>query len=109
MYSDYYFLHDNLKPLRPGMAHNKSAEEFHYRVTRQIDEFDACVSSYILDIESRFPNVAVRKHKGSGNKSAGHHTSYLFFEGNGPTLHLSDPVTHRNNARFPLWFRSAQM
>lgn len=63
MYSDYYFLDDDLRPAkRSDMNHNgdiKSPEVFHSRVKSQVNEFQNCVSKtrkhYIQD-ESRSSN-----------------------------------------------------
>ena len=45
MYSDYYFLGDNLMPVRPGGGNTKSPEEFHERAARQVQHMTACVES----------------------------------------------------------------
>lgn len=80
MYSDYYFLHDNLKPLRPGMPHNKSGEEFHQRAEHQVRQFQACVQRYV-------------------GKLGGTALS--------PRAHATTPS--RGDEQFPLWFRASQM
>jgi hypothetical protein len=53
MYSDYYFLDDNLRPVKPGQDSNKSAKQFHKRVVEQIEGMNACIveeiSSLIVD------------------------------------------------------------
>lgn len=45
MYSDYYFLDDNLLPYRPkpGTPTTKSAQQFHSRCVKQVAEFESCV------------------------------------------------------------------
>ncbi len=47
LYSDYNFLNDDLRPVRPDAdgQTNKSPEEFHQRVVKQINDFKACVTS----------------------------------------------------------------
>jgi hypothetical protein len=80
MYSDYYFLHDNLKPLRPGMPHNKSGEEFHYRAEAQVRQFKACVQRYVSRLA-----------------------------GTPPSLHATNSVPDKDSDLFPLWFRASQM
>ena len=47
MYSDYYFLDDNLLPVRIGAegASSKSAEAFHQRSKFQVDEMLLCISN----------------------------------------------------------------
>eukprot|EP01038_Epipyxis_sp_PR26KG_P008159 gene8159-11043_t len=56
MYSDYYFLGDNLRPVRPdeeGNNNEKSARQFHDRVLYQTNEFRKCVDnnkSFLEDI-----------------------------------------------------------
>ena len=86
MYSDYYFLHDNLKPLRPGMPHDKSGAEFHLRTVEQIQLFDSCVQQYMSSM------------RGYGVRGVG----VLSKLGLKKTPHLGDD-------EFPLWFRASQM
>lgn len=48
MYSDYYFLNDDLKPLRKGTPNTKSPDEFHERVSEAINNFKKCVEETSL-------------------------------------------------------------
>jgi hypothetical protein len=44
LYSDYYFLQDNLRPVKAGIENtHKSADELHDRVVMQISEFQYCL------------------------------------------------------------------
>ena len=44
MYSDYYFLDDNLRPVNRRSAETtKNAKQFHERVVIQVKKFNACV------------------------------------------------------------------
>jgi len=43
LYSDYYFLLDNLKPVKAGSETQKCADELHERVEMQINEFQYCL------------------------------------------------------------------
>lgn len=56
MYSDYYFLDDNLKPVRPGADTDKSAEQFHDRAEKQVNEFNGCVQQYIASMKEKEEN-----------------------------------------------------
>lgn len=47
MYSDYYFLDDNLRPVKPGQVNSKSAKQFHERVVEQIEGINACINQEI--------------------------------------------------------------
>jgi hypothetical protein len=65
MYSDYYFLDDNLKPVAVNLKNGeddqepKSAVNFHNRVVKQIAEFNMCVEGTINDLKVRyFENIA---------------------------------------------------
>lgn len=42
-YSDYYFLLDNLKPVKAGFETSKSADELHERAEIQIHDFKFCL------------------------------------------------------------------
>lgn len=86
MYSDYYFLHDSLKPLRPGMHHNKSGEEFHHRAVQQVEAFEECVRGYTTRL------------KGAHG---------LAFYKNFADAVQVPPV--KGDPDFPIWFRAAQM
>ena len=46
MYSDYYFLNDNLRPVHAGSEKAKSAQQFHERATEQITLFHQCIDLY---------------------------------------------------------------
>ncbi len=95
MYSDYYFLDDNLKPLRPGVAHSKSPQQFHSRVVTQINSFHACVNGYVSEM---------KKENG------------LFLDGfknrrkefNAPD-NVDVSISNKQHPDFPLWFRASQM
>jgi hypothetical protein len=89
MYSDYYFLHDNLKPLRPGMPHNKSGEEFHERAAAQVRDFQECVAGYSALLRESTGSLSLTHLKNMKNKQ---HTS--------PSV---------GDVEFPVWFRAAQM
>jgi hypothetical protein len=59
MYSDYYFLGDNLKPMAINMKNGedqelepKTAQNFHNRVLRQVEEFKMCVESTVSDMKA---------------------------------------------------------
>lgn len=44
LYSDYYFLMDNRRPINPGMHDNsKSSMQLHERVVLQIQNFKSCI------------------------------------------------------------------
>ncbi len=99
MYSDYYFLHDNLKPLRVNMVHNKSADEFHERVTKQVNEFNSCVRVYMDLLKPQLKKLTTDSD--SGNKiNSGNNTMRFDM----PLLNLQP-----GDEMFPIWFRSAQM
>ena len=103
MYSDYYFLHDNLKPLRVNMMHNKSADEFHERVTKQVNEFNSCVHMYMNFLKPQLKKLTTDTNIGgsSSNKmNSGNNTIRLDM----PHLNLQP-----GDEMFPIWFRSAQM
>jgi len=103
MYSDYYFLHDNLKPLRVNMMHNKSADEFHERVTKQVNEFNSCVRVYMDVLKPQLKKLTTdNNNNDSGNKinSIGNNTMRFDM----PHLNLQP-----GDEMFPIWFRSAQM
>lgn len=85
MYSDYYFLHDNLKPLRPGMLHNKSGEEFHLRTVQQLQLFDSCIQQYMT------------KMRGHGVR------------GGAFNMLGAKKIPQVGEETFPLWFRASQM
>ena len=44
LYSDYNFLNDDLRPVRPDGQSSKSPEEFHQRVVKQINDFKECIT-----------------------------------------------------------------
>ncbi len=58
MYSDYYFLDDNLLPVRPGAegASHKSAESFHERSKAQVDGMLLCISDNERELVSKEVN-----------------------------------------------------
>lgn len=50
MYSDYYFLEDNMRPVRPNGPNtvtSKSALQFHGRAAAQVRAFQRCVEDYL--------------------------------------------------------------
>ena len=92
VYSDYYFLGDDLRPLRPGAAHQKSATQFHERMEEQVRLFESCVSRYMRRLVPR-----AKKEAPTGLPAA-------------PLLsehEISLPQEYRTY--FPLWFRASQM
>lgn len=50
MYSDYYFLDDNLRPVRPGQETTKSAQQFHERCVSQVEEMKKCISIELANL-----------------------------------------------------------
>lgn len=84
MFSDYWFLSDSLKPLRPGAPHNKSGEEFHHRAIQQVQRFHSCVSRYMR-----------RMGKGDSHSE-------------GAETQTAVPAD-KSDPDFPLWFRASQM
>jgi hypothetical protein len=81
MYSDYYFLDDSLRPVRPGQATTKSAAQFHERVLEQIEHFKKCVQQYTDDITDKNADI-VSEVQGTAEGKA---------------------------SEFPIWFRASQM
>ena len=86
MYSDYYFLEDNLRPVHPGSASSKSAQQFHDRVKQQIGEFQLCVDAYLDILKLQY----------KADRSA-----------TPPTLEID--LDDKYKAHLPLWFRASQM
>jgi hypothetical protein len=80
MYSDYYFLEDNLRPVRRGGGTSKSATQFGERAAKQVRDFEACIVRTQTQI-----------------------VQDLKFRSIDPTNYES---TNRTD---PFWFRSAQM
>ena len=129
MYSDYYFLHDNLKPLRVNMLHNKSAEQFHERVAKQVSEFNSCVKVYVDKLRPQLGKVKGSSGSNSGGdigSSAGGNSSTVHTTIHSGSSTNSNSNSHNSNSggsdsrmphlypqpgdeAFPLWFRAAQM
>jgi hypothetical protein len=57
MYSDYYFLEDNLRPVRPNSETTKSAEEFHVRSVVQVQEFNKCVADQMELLKEEYADL----------------------------------------------------
>jgi hypothetical protein len=98
MYSDYYFLDDNLRPVRPGKgqiaapgATEKSARQFHERVVAQVNGFTECVNAYMEILVPQYE--AQKRVPPSPSMDIG-------------LLGLKDPL-HRQYPQ--LWFRASQM
>ncbi len=92
MYSDYYFLNDDLRPVRPGESSGKSAHEFHERSKKQVDLFQTCVRGYMKRLISqmkRFPTSQLNTTKLLQDVQLDLPREYLTY--------------------FPLWFRASQM
>lgn len=100
------------------MVHNKSAEEFHYRVKQQVQQFHSCVHSYMgrlrhhsiaeparLSSSSSGMRTAVAVGVGEGNSSASDKGSSNRASG-GEKGHFN---VQPGDSNFPLWFRSTQM
>lgn len=102
MYSDYYFLHDNLKPLRVNMMHNKSADEFHERAVRQVNEFNSCIRVYMDLLKPQLQTLTADKGANKGSNSGGTNNSTSQF-------HMPHLTPLPGDEMFPIWFRSAQM
>lgn len=104
-YSDYYFLADDLRPVRPGNELEKSPEQLHERVEKQINLFNYCIQCYMKRLIPQYQ--AMKKNEGGGGDGSGRLLDDLpeLLKSNGIKLDLSrEYLTH-----FPLWFRSAQM
>ncbi len=90
MYSDYYFLDDNLRPVR-GESDSKSAQQFHERTVSQIAGFQQCVRTYMDILIPQYES----QYKGKETKK--------------PTIGnigLNDEIFEQ----YPhLWFRASQM
>lgn len=84
MYSDYYFLEDNLKPVRPGEGNSKSADQFHERSALQVMQFNSCVKQYEADMQQNNGDIVK-----AGKRSR--------------------TVGNLETENLPLWFRAAQM
>lgn len=109
-YSDYYFLGDDLKPVKPGRVGVKSPEQLHERVTEQIDLFNVCIKRYMKRLVPQYQELKKKNSKSSDK------------DNNDANNQLLDDLPHllkENNVKldlsreyltyFPLWFRSAQM
>jgi hypothetical protein len=106
MYSDYYFLGDNLMPVRPGTRHNKSAEEFHWRVVSQVEQFNACIKSYSATIRNENPSLIPKfsdRVFARNDSELGQAKAYF------KKAITESTVIKPSDPSFPLWFRSAQM
>lgn len=94
MYSDYYFLGDDLLPiLRPNAPKpnpkSKSAKEFHFRVEAQIELFNICIDTYLDILQSQVPE---QNHSYPKNADV-----------------LKTLLPKKYISSYPLWFRAAQM
>lgn len=97
MFSDYYFLEDNLKPVRPGGASSKSARQFHDRAKLQVEMFQKCVRNYVDSLQDE---IATSKN-------------YHYIARNSSDAAIlaavRDSVPKEYQNVFPLWFRASQM
>lgn len=107
LYSDYYFLHDNLKPLRHGMSHNKSAEEFHYRVKQQIEQYHACVHVYMSKMRHHADPVRLTSEGVSMSSTMADSTRNS--SDNIGSVRSRVVSVQPGDKNFALWFRAAQM
>lgn len=90
MYSDYYFLNDDLKPVRNEM-NDKSAQQFHERAVAQVHNFRTCVSQYISDMKENNKDFI----SSPLFRTAGQRTDV--------------PIYDKSHKDFSLWFRASQM
>lgn len=52
MFSDYYFLMDNMKPIRPDEKdETKSSQQFHQRSELQVSQFRQCVQERSTEMQ----------------------------------------------------------
>lgn len=86
MYSDYYFLDDNLRPVSRRTQNTKSAEEFHRRSEVQVQKFKDCVDSV---------RNQLRKE--------------LFENRNSKFENIKILNAEEESDQGPLWFRASQM
>lgn len=93
MYSDYYFLEDNLRVVRPGGATSKSAQQFHDRAVEQVETFRLCVKNYVESLQA---DVASHQYVIPNSES-----DIL------AAVKDSLPLEYHNI--LPLWFRASQM
>jgi ankyrin repeat protein len=116
LYSDYYFLNDDLKPVRPNSASasssHKSAEQLHERVKKQIGDWDSCIESYLRRLVPQYREKQKKNKKNKVGKEGEKEGGEEEAEGKRESLLLREfPVTLVNptyRTYFPLWFRSAQ-
>lgn len=92
MYSDYYFLEDNLKPVRPGGATSKSASQFHDRARSQVATFQTCVKEYVGTLRDE-----MKQHGFTLRKSVD------------ALATVRDSIPAEYHDVLPLWFRASQM
>lgn len=93
MYSDYYFLEDNLRVVRPGGATSKSAQQFHDRAVEQVETFRLCVKNYVQTLRADV---------------ASHH--YVIPNSDSDILTaVKDSLPLEYHDVLPLWFRASQM
>jgi hypothetical protein len=113
-YSDYYFLGDDLRPVRPGRANGKttekSAKQLHERTVKQINLFNQCIKQYMRRL------IPSYREKTNGNNSSSFSAtlpepSSFFQEISSNQQEKKEGTFLRREylTYFPLWFRAAQM
>lgn len=85
MYSDYYFLDDDLRPVHPGSELSKSAQQFHDRAVQQVEDFRKCVDAYMTILQPQFG------------------TDFSF------TPKYEIELDEKYKQQMPIWFRASQM
>lgn len=109
MYSDYYFLNDNLRPVRPHQrSQEKSAEQFHDRAVKQVALFEVCVDKYMKSLLAQYHTLVNDENTGQYTRW---NVSSLW---TGDNLELYEllsrtKLSYEYLQNFPLWFRAAQM
>ncbi len=109
MYSDYYFLDDNLRPVRPHQrSQEKSAEQFHERAVKQVALFEVCVDKYMKSLLSQYNALRFDESAGQYVKW---NSSSLWNDDNLELFELLSrtKLSYEYLQNFPLWFRAAQM
>jgi hypothetical protein len=118
-YSDYYFLGDDLRPVRPGKSNGKttekSAKQLHERTVQQINLFNQCIKQYMKRL---IPSYRVKNYENNSSSfsSTLPEPSSFFQE-----IYSDQQRKKKEGARgspflrreylsyFPLWFRASQM
>ncbi len=100
MYSDYNFLNDDLKPVRPEKLEksHKSPLEFHSRAEAQISMFHSCVNNYVVSMKR--DNKAILDIL-FGDAAPPQKRN----EGENEEVLISD----KSHPDFAIWFRASQM